>query len=176
MYARLPKERIGVAVGPDGRAKREIERRTGVKLTLNSETGEVQIEPGDDPLGVLKARDVIVAIARGFSAERAFRLLENDQLLEIIDIRDFAGGSDRAVVRLKGRLIGERGKTRRIIEQTTNAHVSVYGRTVAAIGSVEQLAVVRGAVQMLLAGAKHSTVYKFLERKRREMKNRAMPR
>ncbi len=176
MYARLPKERIGVAVGPDGKTKREIERRTDTKLTFDSETGEVQIEStAENPLGVLKARDVLNAIARGFSSERAFRLFEDDHLLEITDIRDFAGDSDSALVRLKGRVIGEQGKTRQILEQTTGAYISVYGKTIAAIGTAEQLAVVRGALEMLLGGAKHSTVYGFLERKRREMKSRAIP-
>lgn len=175
MYARLPKERVGVAVGPEGQTKREIERRTGTKLTLDSETGGVQIEPGDDPLGALKAREVITAIARGFSAKRAFRLFEDDQLLEITDMRNFAGDSDRALVRLKGRVIGERGKTRQIFEQTTGAYISIYGKTVAAIGTAEQLVVVREALTMLLGGAKHSTVYRFLERKRRELKSRTVP-
>ncbi|MDI6642541.1 MAG: KH domain-containing protein [Candidatus Hodarchaeaceae archaeon] len=167
MYARLPKERIGVAVGPEGQTKQEIERRTGTKLTIDSETGEVRIESTtENPLGVLKARDVINAIARGFSSERALRLLKDDQLFEIIDIRDFAGDSDRALVRLKGRVIGEQGKTRQILEQTTGTHISVYGKTIALIGTAEQLAVVREALNMLLVGAKHSTVYRFLERKR----------
>lgn len=168
----MPKERIGVAVGPEGQAKREIERRTGTKLTFDSETGEVRIEPGEDPLGALKAREVITAIGRGFSAERAFRLFDDDQLLEVTDIRDFAGDSDRALIRLKGRVIGERGKTRRILEESTGAYISIYGKTIAAIGTAEQLAVVREALELLLGGAKHSTVYKFLERKRREVKSR----
>jgi ribosomal RNA assembly protein len=172
MYARLPKERIGVAIGPKGEVKQEIERRTSTQLTLDSETGEVRIEPGEDPLGALKAREVIHAIARGFSSERAFRLFQDDQLLEIIDIRDFSGTSERALVRLKGRAIGERGKTRQILEETTGAHVSIYGKTIAIIGTAEQLAVARGAIQILLEGAKHSSVYRFLERKRREMKRK----
>lgn len=171
----MPKERVGVAVGLDGQAKREIERRTGTKLTLDSETGEVHIEAGDDPLGVLKAREVITAIARGFSSERAFRLFKDDQFLETIDVRDFAGDSDRALVRLRGRVIGERGKTRQIFEQTTGAYISIYGKTVSAIGTAEQLAVVRESLNMLLSGAKHSTVYRFLERKRRALKGGATP-
>lgn len=171
MYARLPKERIGVAVGPEGQTKREIEQRTDTKLTIDSETGEVRIEQtAENPLGVLKAREILHAIARGFSSERAFRLFEDDQLLETIDIRDFAGDSDSALVRLKGRVIGERGKTRQILEQTTGAYISIYGKTIATIGTAEQLAVVREALELLLGGAKHSTVYRFLERKRREMK------
>ena len=172
MYARLPKERIGVAIGPGGVVKEEIERRTGTRLTLDSETGEVRIDPGEDPLGALMAREVLHAIARGFSSERAFRLFEDDQLLEVINIRDFARRSERALARLKGRAIGERGKTRQILEETTGAHVSIYGKTVAVIGTAEQLAVAREAIERLLGGAKHSSVYRFLERRRREMKRR----
>lgn len=172
MYARLPKERIGIAIGPGGEVKREIERRTGTRLTLDSETGEVRIEPGEDPLGALRAREVLHAIARGFSSERAFRLFEDDQLLEVIDVREFAGRSERALVRLKGRAIGGRGRTRQILEETTGAHVSIYGKTIALIGTAEQLAVAREAIERLLEGAKHSSVYRFLERKRREMKRR----
>lgn len=171
----MPKERIGVAIGPSGEVKREIERRTGTRLILDSETGQVKIEVvGDDPLGGLNAREVLRAIARGFSSERAFRLFEEDQLLETIDIREFAGRSEKALVRLKGRAIGEGGKTRRILEETTDAYVSVYGKTISLIGTAEQLAVAREAVDMLLGGAKHSTVYRFLERKRRAMKRRAV--
>ena len=171
-YFRLPKERVGVAIGPDGEVKREIERRTGAKLTLDGETGEVIIEPGDDPLGAICARDVLNAIARGFSSKRAFLLFDEDVYLEVIDMTDFVGRTDKALVRVKGRVIGEAGKTRRIIEETTGVYMSVYGKTVALIGVPEQLAVAREAIQMLLTGAPHSAVYGFLERKRRETKKR----
>lgn len=172
-HFRLPKERVGVAIGPSGEVKREIERRTGTELTFDSETGEVMIRRvGDDPLGILCARDVLNAIARGFSSERAFRLFDGDKFLEVIDITDFVGRSDKALVRFKGRVIGEAGKTRRIIEETTGVCVSVYGKTIALIGMPEQLAVAREAIRMLLEGAPHSAVYGFLERKRREAKRR----
>jgi len=172
-HLRLPKERVGVAIGPDGGVKREIERRTGTRLTFDGETGEVIIEPGDDPLGVLCARNVLNAIARGFSSERAFLLFDEDKYREVIDMTDFVGRSDKALVRFKGRVIGEGGKTRRIIEETTGVFVSVYGKTIALIGVPEQLAVAREAIQMLLGGAPHSAVYGFMERKRREAKRRA---
>jgi ribosomal RNA assembly protein len=172
-HFRLPKERIGVAIGPGGKVKQEIERRTGTKLTFDSDTGEVIIERvADDPLGALRARDILNAIARGFSSERAFRLFDEDMYFEAIDITDFVGRSDKALVRMKGRIIGEAGKTRRIIEETTGVYMSIYGKTIALIGMPEQLAVAREAIQMLLKGAPHSAVYGFLERKRREAKMR----
>ncbi|MGC8816551.1 MAG: KH domain-containing protein [Candidatus Hadarchaeum sp.] len=170
MYVRMPLDRIGAAIGPNGEIKKEIERRTSTKLTFDSETGCVKIEAGEDPLGALKAENVLKAIARGFSSQRAFRLLDDDQLLEILDITDFAGNSERAISRLKGRVIGEQGKARETIEHLTDTYISIYGKTVAAIGSAEQLAVAREAIEMLLSGREHSTVFKFLEKKRREGK------
>ena len=174
MFVRMPAERVGVAIGPQGEAKREIEERTGARLDFDSDACSVKVMPGEDPVGALKAEAALKAIARGFSARRAFRLLDEDQFLEVIDVTDYAGDSDKAVPRLKGRVIGEAGKTRETIEHLTEAYVSVYGKTIAAIGTVEQLAVAREALEMLLSGREHSTVYRFLEKKRREGK-RALP-
>jgi len=172
MHTRLPKDRIGVVIGPEGKVKKEIEERTGTKINLDSETGEVHIETGEDPLGIIKARDIVNAIARGFSSERAFRLFGDEEQLEVMDIRDYVGDSKNALTRIKGRVIGEKGKVRKLIEGSTGASVSVYGKTVALIGTPEQLAVAREAVDMILRGAKHSSVFRFLENKRRELRER----
>jgi len=170
-HLRLPKDRIGVAIGSRGEIKEEIEHRTGTKLTLESKTGEAVIKSDEEnPMGVLTAQDILTAIGRGFSPSRAFRLFDDDVYLEIIDITAYTGRSDKARDRLKGRIIGEGGKTRRLIEEVTGASLSVYGKTVAMIGTPEQLGVVREAVHMLLRGIPHSAVYRFLERKRREIK------
>ncbi len=175
MYIRIPGERIGVAIGPNGETKHEIERQTNTKLFFDTENFSVKVEAGNDPIGALKAQEIMKAIARGFSSRRALRLLDDDQYLDIIDITDFAGDSGRAMLRLRGRLIGEKGRTREIMERTTETCISVYGKTVAAIGTAEQLVVFREAIGMLLGGAMHSTVYRFLERKRRQLKAKPFP-
>jgi ribosomal RNA assembly protein len=48
----------------------------------------------------------------------------------------------------------------------------VYGKTVAIIGDVAQVDLAREAVAMLVRGSMHRTVYRFLERKRKEMMRR----
>ncbi len=165
----LPKDRVGVAIGKNGKVKEEIERRGKVKLSFDSEGGEVWITSGEDPLSTLKVKNVLRAIGRGFSPEKAFRLFEDDQYLEVINLADYVN-SEKAMVRLKGRVIGERGRTRETIETVSGVHVSVYGKTVALIGELEKLQVAKRAIEMLLEGAKHSTVYRFLERARKEMR------
>ncbi len=75
---------------------------------------------------------------------------------------------------MKGRIIGKEGKMRKFIEDVLNVNISVYGKTVAIIGDAESVAVAREAIEMLVEGAQHSTVQRFLERKRREIKMRSL--
>ncbi|MEM4649963.1 MAG: KH domain-containing protein, partial [Candidatus Bathyarchaeia archaeon] len=135
----IPKARIGVLIGQNGEVKAEIERRLNIELNVNSENGLVTIKPkeGSDPLSILKAKDVVTAIGRGFSPERAFKLFNEDVSLEIIDLRDIIGKNENAIRRLKGRVIGRDGKTRKIIEENTGAYVTVYGYTIGIIGSYD---------------------------------------
>lgn len=173
-FVRIPRERVGVLIGQGGETKKQIEKALSVELKIESDSGGVTItlaENAEDPSVLLRARDVVTAIGRGFSAEHAFRLIrDDDAVLDIIDLRAIFGRSESDIKRVKGRIIGMDGKTRRIIEELTDTYISVYGHTVGIIGNIEQAQVAREAVQMLIQGSQHATVYKFLHRKRRELK------
>ncbi len=171
LYARIPQERVGVLIGPEGGTKRRLEERTGTHVEVDSATGEVTIDEAgaQDPVLALKARDVVQAIGRGFSEDRALRLLEEDVYLEVLDIKDFARSQAR-LEQIRARVIGTRGKTRRLIEELTSVDVSVLGHTVALVGPTFEMAIAREAVVMLLRGSEHATVYRFLERKRADIK------
>ena len=67
---------------------------------------------------------------------------------------------------MRGRLIGKNGKTRRIIEELTGCDMVVYGNTVALIGNSVSLPVAKHAVELLLGGSEHATVYHYLESQR----------
>jgi ribosomal RNA assembly protein len=47
--------------------------------------------------------------------------------------------------------------------------ISVYGKTVSILGYPEQNRIVQAAIEMLMEGVNHGTVYSFLEKKHREM-------
>jgi ribosomal RNA assembly protein len=177
-FLKIPKERIGVLIGPEGAVKKGVEEKLKVELQIDSATGDVTViltEKAEDPSMLFKAKDVITAIGRGFSPEHAFRLIrDEDALLDVIDLRDFFGRSESDIRRVKGRIIGMNGKTRRIIEELTNTSIAVYGHTVSIIGDMEQVQIAREAIQMLIKGSQHSTVYRFLHRKRRELKKRML--
>ena len=175
---KIPKERIGVLIGPEGETKTSLEKTLSVELDVDSEAGDVTVTlAGDakDPTLLFRAKDVINAIGRGFSPEHAFRLVRNeDALLDVIDLRSTFGRSESDIKRVKGRIIGMNGKTRQIIEELTDTNVAVYGHTVSIIGELEQAQVAREAVQMLVKGSMHGTVYRFLHRKRRDLKKKKL--
>lgn len=164
---RIPAERVGVLIGRNGETKRLIENRTKVKLQINSD-GEVVLDDHEveDPIMSLVVVDIVKAIGRGFSPERALRLLEEDEYLETIDIREFVGKKKNHVTRMRARLIGTKGKTRKIIEDLTGASISIYGNTVSIIANSIQMPIAKTAVEMILRGSEHATVYRYLERSR----------
>lgn len=172
MYLRIPKERVGVLIGKNGEVKRRIEEEGDVKITVDSDSGEIIIDDtfSKNAFRAWRTKDVVLAIGRGFSPEKAMKLFNEDFYLEIIDIRDFGGKSENRLKVLKGRVIGRNGRTRRKIEEETGAYISVYGNTVGIIGDYYSLEAAKSAVIMLLSGRKHSTTYYYLERKRRELK------
>ncbi len=169
-HIKVPQDRIGAIIGVEGNVKKVIEEKTGAVLDVDSEDGTVVIESEGDAFKALKASEVIKAIARGFSPEKALKLLEiEDLVLDVIDLSAITD-SPADLKRLKGRIIGKNGKTREVIEQMTGARISVYGKTIGIIGDSEQLATVREALNMLIDGAPHGAVYGFLEKRRRELK------
>jgi len=171
-YVRVPRDRVAVIIGKEGRTKDMIEKRADVHIYIDSKDGEVSIDESEseDPLNGMKAVNIIRAIGRGFSPEKAMRLMEDDVYLEIMDIRDFSGKKKNAIMRLRGRIIGTKGKTRRLIEEMSGADVSVYGNTIGIIGDFLEMDIAKNAVVMLLSGSEHSTVYRYLERRRLDIK------
>ncbi|MFW9923372.1 MAG: pre-rRNA-processing protein PNO1 [Candidatus Thorarchaeota archaeon] len=162
----IPKDRIGVLIGPQGRVKKRLEENAGVNVEIDSETGDVTItvkKGVEDPFLAIKARDIVHAIGRGFNPETSFHLLDEDIYLEIINLKVIIGDNPNKIERFRGRIIGRDGRAKKVIEETTRVSVSVYGNTVALIGSYERLRVAKEAIHMILDGSKHGSVYAFLE-------------
>lgn len=164
---KVPRDRVGVLIGKKGEIKKHVEEATGTVMEIDSKEGDVVIT-AIDGLKLYEAREVVRAIARGFNPKTALQLLKGDYALEVVNIADYVGKNQNAGLRLKGRVIGAEGKAKREIERLTNSEISVYGKTVAIIAEIENAMNARRAIQNLLEGATHASVYHFLERKRRE--------
>jgi len=177
-FVKIPKSRIGALIGPNASTKALIEKKLGVELVVDSASGDVSITlspDAEDPSTLFRAKEVVLAIGRGFSPEKARRLLDdNEAVLIIVDLRDFVGKSESDIKRLSGRIIGREGKTRRLIEELTGTYVSVYGHTISIIGAIEEAEIARQAIEMFIRGRLHASVNRFLHAKRRELKKKRM--
>ena len=198
---RIPHERVAVLIGRRGSVKSQIERRCGVAISVDGETGEVMIRASDESgvgIGIIKpasqpdtdsdipfdhtdavfapfkAVEIVLAIGRGFAPDAAMTLLKGDNTLHVIGLSEFAGKSRSGIERVKGRIIGERGRARRNMEQLSGTKISVYGKTVSIIGSGDNLRRATDAVMSISKGSMHGTVYGRLESANRRKKQERM--
>ena len=170
---KIPKERIAVLIGKNGEIKKELEEESNSTIEVDSKEGDIKIK-GEDSLKMYELKDVIMAIGRGFNPDIAKLLFRTDYVLEIIQLLDFVP-SKQHFERVKGRIIGAKGKSRATIEKLTDTFISVYGKTIAIIGESENVPICRKAVESLLQGSQHANVYKFLEKnKRRQRQEKAI--
>ncbi|WP_407415934.1 KH domain-containing protein [Methanobrevibacter sp.] len=174
-YLKIPQNRVGALIGKNGDVKKSIEKLTGTILDIDSDDGTVYITPREDmedPLGVWNANHIVKAIARGFNPEVAMKLIHDDIYLEIIKLTLYVGKSKKALARYKGRIIGANGKTRELITELADVDMAVYGKTVSLIGEMDNILVAKEAIEMILNGSRHKSVYAFLENKKETLKLR----
>ena len=171
-YIRIPMDRIAILIGPQGKTKEDIEKHANIVLEVNSNLGEIKFNDQqiDDPLMIFKIENVIRAIGRGFSPEHAMLLFDDENDLVIFDIHDYVSKKPSHVQRLRSRIIGTNGKTRQILEEVTNSNISIYGHTVAVIGSIIEIDITKKAIDKLLSGAKHATVYQYVEKQMKKLR------
>jgi ribosomal RNA assembly protein len=116
-----------------------------------------------EPYKILRAKLIFQALGKNFEVEDAMLLSSDEYFFETLNIKEFTRSRNR-MIQLKGRIIGKKGKVRKRIEELTNTKISVYGNTVSIIGKYEDILLAKKAIEMLLEGRKHSTVFFFLEK------------
>lgn len=154
---KIPDKRKGVLIGKDGRVKKEIESKTGTELNI-----EEGVEIEGEPLKVMKAKDIIKAVGRGFSPETAIKLLDENFRLLVISLGQ---ETDKTMKRVFSRIIGRKGGCKKRIEMLTNTDICIYGKTVSVIGPWEGVERAAEALELLIQGKPHSYVYRVMEEK-----------
>lgn len=152
---KIPQERVAVLIGRNGTEKKKIEKITNTEITIDEE-----IIISGSSLDVMTARNIVLAIGQGFSPQNAEELGEEDKSMEIIELPK----NEQRRKRLAARIIGSNGKSRKNLELLTNTRISVYGKTVSIIGCYDNNERARRAIEMLIKGHSHKSVYKLLER------------
>ena len=160
IHVKIPRERI-VKLHSDKETIPDIEEATRTKISINEDTDEVEITGKES--GNAYAAEVIKAIGRGFVRKTAFRLLEEDAILLVIDLSDFYGKKKGSLPRIKSRVIGKHGKAKQRIADMTGTDIVVYGKTVSIIGKTENALLAKQAIETLCEGAMHTTVYRMIE-------------
>lgn len=153
----IPEERLRI-LRKDDKWKEELKKFLNVEIELNEEI----LINGDDPFQVMRMKEIMKAFGRGFDFDAAFDLLDEEYLLETIDIGEFTGKSKRRRAVLKGRAIGTEGRTKKMIEKDTEVKIAIYGKTISIIGKWNNLRIAKEAIEMILSGKMHNTVYRFL--------------
>ncbi len=162
---RIPAERVKVLLGKERQTKELIEKKCDIRLKVDAE-GEVTIRGESE--NVFFYKDVIIAIGRGFNPQKALKLTNFDYHFYLIHLKDHLS-SDKAIKRIKGRIIGQDGKMREEIESATQCYLSVFGNTVGIIATIDTIEYAKEAVQMIINGTTHSSVYAFLGKARRRI-------
>jgi ribosomal RNA assembly protein len=152
---RISEERIPAVIGKGGRTKASIEKWTSTHLDI----GDVVRIEGEDPIMVLKARDMVCALGRGFSIQQAKRLLEEECVLHVLSLNN---ESRKKRERLIARAIGSEGIVKKRIEEESGAIVCISGKTLSLIGTPEQLRPAEKAVEEILLGKTHAWAYKAM--------------
>lgn len=166
-------KRIGAVIGVKGNNRKEIEEKTQSKIIIDSDTGEVEIRPDEnlkDAVLLIKATDIVKAIGRGFHYKTALNLVKDDYYLDIIRLKSPKLRNSQQIRRIKSRIIGTNGKTKKMIEQLTGIELVISGSTVSLIGHYDQIQLAHDAVSKIISGSQIETVLKSLEEKRKDEK------
>jgi ribosomal RNA assembly protein len=172
---KISKSRIAVVIGKGGETKEGIEKALGVKINLDSKTGDCEVSadfknPIYNPLNIFLAEKIVNAINRGFNPLKAMKLMQDNYELEIFNLLSILGRADKKIKNVKGRVIGRDGEMRRAIEKYAECFISVHGKTISIIAEYDNLQTARKAVSMLINGVPHHVVLKLLESKYSEKK------
>lgn len=137
--------------------KKRLEKLLGV--TIKNRGKEVTIS--GTPENEYIAEKVIDALEFGFPFSTALLIKSEDNVLEILNIKDYTKRKD--LERIRARIIGKAGKTLKTLCDLTKCHFELKDNYVAIIGSSEFIENAQDAIISIIKGSKQTNVYKYLE-------------
>ncbi len=141
--------------------KNKIEKNLGVKISIRGK--EVSISGKE--INEYDACNALSAIDSGFSPDVALLLKDENYMLETLNIKKHS--KKQNLKRIRGLIIGEKGRTRELIQELSNCFIKINSNIVSIVGRIEDIETASQAVISLIKGAKHSSVYSYLEKSRK---------
>lgn len=136
---------------------KELKEKLKVNISLNKNLVTIEGETLDE----FDAAKVFEALAFGFSVKKALVLKNEEYLFATVKIKEH---TKRNLAEIKSRLIGKKGKTRRVFADTANCEIIISDSQVGIIGLAEDVATTQTAVISLIKGSKQTNMYRFLEK------------
>jgi len=164
----IPHDRLDL-LKRETKLRKFVERACSCRITIDPDE---RVLINGSPYNEFTAKNVIYAFGRGFDMEIAGRLLGEECYFSSIDLKDELG-SEKRVRRIKARIIGENGRTKRYIESVSSAKISIYGDTVSFIGGIQEINEAETAVNTLIEGGAHRLAYLRMEAAHRKNKEAA---
>ncbi|MBT96940.1 MAG: KH domain-containing protein [Candidatus Pacearchaeota archaeon] len=138
--------------------KKRLEERLNIKITNRGKEVSIEGKPENEYL----AEKVIDAINFGFSLKTSMLIKEEDNIFEIINIKDYTKRKD--LERIRARIIGTKGKTLKTLNELTKCHFELKDNHIGIIGDPEYIENAQNAIILIIKGSKQSNVYNFLEK------------
>jgi ribosomal RNA assembly protein len=138
-------------------AKKILEKELKVKLENRGKELTITGKPEKEYF----AGKIIEAINFGFEVNIALMIKEEDLIFEILNIKDYTKRGD--LERIRGRLIGRQGGTKKALMQLTECFIEINENKVGIIGYPEKIQLAHTAITSLIKGAKQANVYAYLE-------------
>jgi ribosomal RNA assembly protein len=138
--------------------KKKLEKELKIKISNRGKEITIEGEPENEYL----AEKVIDALDFGFPFSDALSIIREDATFEIINIKDHTNRND--LKRVKGRIIGTKGKTLSTLCQLTKCAFELKDNEVGIIGPPEFIEHAQESIISIIKGAKQSNVYSHLEK------------
>ena len=140
--------------------KKEIEKILNIKFSIKNNIISIEAKAEDEFI----ATKVIEAINLGFKVPDALLLKDEEYTFQRINIKDLTKRKD--LKRVRGRVIGTKGKALDTIEALTDCILSIHDNSIGIIGRTEDIKKAADALKRIIQGSEHSSVYSSLERQR----------
>ncbi|MEM1535642.1 MAG: KH domain-containing protein [Candidatus Pacearchaeota archaeon] len=159
---------LGRILGKRKKNIAKIEKALKCKIVLEKNKDITIKAPSGKAVEEYLTEEILEALALGFNVETALLLQDTDYVLKVIDLKNYAHGSRLNTV--ISRIIGKKGKAKRVIQELSHCHIIISGHKVGIIGKIESVELASQAIEKLIRGAPHSNVFKFLERSQEYLK------
>jgi ribosomal RNA assembly protein len=138
---------------------KEIIEKT-LNCKINFDKGDIIVN-SEDYFVLEKIKMLSKAFDLGFDEKFALKLLDDEFILQIIDIKDYTK-KPNDIKRILSRVIGRQGKTKEHFEKVGSVNIKITGSEIGIIGKMDNVNFVSTYILQLIEGAPHQVVYGFM--------------